>query len=488
MARPKPPPDPTKYIECERCGQAYPTAAWWHDTPICCYCYNAAKRTTGRCVQCGHTGICPGRTDTCQYLCRACSGIRLNVDCAICGDEAELYRGAHCWRCELGFQVDELLTNPATGRMNDHLEPLASALKSMPRPNSGITWLRNTDVRSILQELAQVGTIDQSVLARLPRSRSTTHIRALLAEHGIADARVDYRETFDAWSADKLIGLADPASQLVLRSYIRWHLAHKLDETCTAGRFLASKQSVTVTADFLNWLACQNVSIAEIEQTDIDRYLSEGTETRRLLSRFLPWATKTYRLPTIEITPHRRDTTREKTTNEQIEQLRILFAHPDLTPQDRLMAALILVFGQQTHKVVALQWGDITTIDGALAITLGKHPVMLEHPLDDLVGAVRNSCANRQTASNAKSNWVFPGYLPGSHLSANHIRTRLKNLGFPSLSTRIGTWQTITQTSPPPVLADALGLHPQTAIRHAQRGSGQYGAYVADRRAADNAD
>jgi hypothetical protein len=58
------------------------------------------------------------------------------------------------------------------------------------------------------------------------------------------------------------------------------------------------------------------------------------------------------------------------------------------------------VFGQQTHKVVALQWGDITTID-ALAITLGKHPVMLEHPLDDLVGAVRNSCANRQTASNA---------------------------------------------------------------------------------------
>ena len=372
--------------------------------------------------------------------------------------------------------------------MNDQLEPLASALKSMPRPNSGITWLRNTDVRSILQKLAQVGTIDQSVLARLPRSRSTTHIRALLAEHGIAGARVDFPETFDAWSADKVTGLADPASQLVLRSYIRWHLAHRLDGACTAGRFLASKQAVTMAANFLNWLACQNVSFAEVEQTDVDRYLAEGAETRRLLERFLPWATKRYRLTTIEITPHRRDTTREKTTDEQIEQLRSLFAHPDLTPQDRLMAALILVFGQQTHKVVALQWGDITTIDGALAISLGKHPVMLKHPLDDLVGAVRNSPANRQTASNAKSNWVFPGYLPGSHLNASHVRIRLKNLGFPSLSTRIGTWQTITQTSPPPVVADALGLHPQTAIRHAQRGSGQYGAYVADRRAADNAD
>jgi hypothetical protein len=39
--------------------------------------------------------------------------------------------------------------------------------------------------------------------------------------------------------------------------------------------------------------------------------------------------------------------------------------------------------------------------------------------------------------------------------------------------------------TPPPVLADALGLNPQTAIRHARRGSGQYGAYVADRMHAD---
>ena len=80
--------------------------------------------------------------------------------------------------------------------------------------------------------------------------------------------------------------------------------------------------------------------------------------------------------------------------------------------------------------------------------------------------------------------WL-PEHQPGSHLTANHVRIRLKKLGFPSLSTRIGTWQSITQTTPPPVLADALGLNPQTAIRHARRRSGQYGAYVADRIHAD---
>lgn len=50
-------------------------------------------------------------------------------------------------------------------------------------------------------------------------------------------------------------------------------------------------------------------------------------------------------------------------------------------------AALILVFGQPTHEVVALQWKDITIYDRAQAITLGEHLVILEHPLDELVVA-----------------------------------------------------------------------------------------------------
>lgn len=61
--------------------------------------------------------------------------------------------------------------------------------------------------------------------------------------------------------------------------------------------------------------------------------------------------------------------------------------------------------------------------------------MILEHPLDELVVAVSQSVANRQTAANAVTSWVFPGYRPGSHLSANHVRIRLKKLGFPSLST-----------------------------------------------------
>jgi len=37
--------------------------------------------------------------------------------------------------------------------------------------------------------------------------------------------------------------------------------------------------------------------------TDVDRSIAEGPETRRLLTRFLPWATKSYRLAKLVITP-----------------------------------------------------------------------------------------------------------------------------------------------------------------------------------------
>lgn len=340
MARPKPAPEPDRYEPCERCGQAYLTAAWWQDTPICCYCYNQAKRVVGQCVECGHVGIVPGRTPTGRYLCRGCSGIRLNVDCAECGAEAELYRRGHCWRCELAHQVDELLTHPQTGTINPHLIGLAQAIKQMPRPNSGVTWLRSPTVRTVLRQIAAADAIDQHLLASLPVNRSATHIRALLDEHGIAGARLDYRTRFSVWADDKLATLTSPDNQLVMRSYIRWHLSRRFDDTCTNGTFLAAKQGVTVAIDFLNFLDILEIPIGDVDQSQVDTFIASGTETNRLLTRFLPWAIATYQLPPLRITPHQRGTAPAKTNAEQVEQLTRLFSNEELTPRDRLAAAL----------------------------------------------------------------------------------------------------------------------------------------------------
>ncbi|MGC7194496.1 hypothetical protein RA997_23415, partial [Mycobacteroides abscessus subsp. abscessus] len=70
----------------------------------------------------------------------------------------------------------------------------------MTRPNSGVTWLRNPQVRAILQELARSRSIDPSMLDGLPHTRVALHIRALLAEYGLTGARVGYRRRYELWA------------------------------------------------------------------------------------------------------------------------------------------------------------------------------------------------------------------------------------------------------------------------------------------------
>ncbi|MDL9949049.1 hypothetical protein QSJ19_26440, partial [Gordonia sp. ABSL11-1] len=70
------------------------------------------------------------------------------------------------------------------------------------------------------------------------------HIRALLDEHGIAGARVDFRTRFTTWADSKLATLTSLDNQLVMRSYIQWHLSRRFDDNCTNGTFLAAKQGV----------------------------------------------------------------------------------------------------------------------------------------------------------------------------------------------------------------------------------------------------
>jgi hypothetical protein len=153
VSKPRKPGDPDRWPEpCGRCGEHHQIAATWPDARICGYRYQAAKRIAGTCA-CGHQGILPGRVGD-RPACRRCSGVRLNLDCASCGAEAELHSGGRCWTCVLGATVDQLLTSPRTGAIDAALQPAAAALKSMTRANSGLTWINQRHVKAFLAELA----------------------------------------------------------------------------------------------------------------------------------------------------------------------------------------------------------------------------------------------------------------------------------------------------------------------------------------------
>lgn len=292
MARPRKPSGPHQWpTPCGRCGEHHQIVANWPDGGVCGYCYQQAKRTRGTCL-CGHEGVLPGRIDG-QPACRRCSGVKLNLDCKTCGATDELYRGSRCWSCELAALVDQLLTNPDTGLMAAKLIPVATALKSMKRSNSGVTWIRQQHVTAFLTELAVASRITHEKLDELPGTdRTRTYVRGLLVEYGALPRRDELTVRYTQWATNALARVRGDDHRDVVRRFIRWHLQRRLNrmETVPHGTFLRSKQTVTVTITFMNWLNDQAITLAELQQKHLDAWLADGPSTRRLVNRFIPWA------------------------------------------------------------------------------------------------------------------------------------------------------------------------------------------------------
>jgi hypothetical protein len=320
MARPRKPSDPNQWpIPCGRCGEHHQIVANWPDGGVCGYCYQQAKRTRGICV-CGHEGVLPGRIDG-QPACRRCLGVKLNLDCKTCGAEDELYRGSRCWSCELAALVDQLFTNPDTGVVAAELVQVAAALKSMKRSNSGVTWIRQRHVTAFLKDLAVAPSITHEKLDELPGAdRTRNYVRGLLVEHGALPRRDELTVRYAQWATSALARVSGDDHRDVVRRFIRWHLQRRTNrmETVPHGTFLRSKQTVTVTIEFLKRLNDHGITLAELQQEHLDAWLADGPSTRRFVDRFIPWAIKCRLVDAeLSIARHRRGTSPKLPKSEQ---------------------------------------------------------------------------------------------------------------------------------------------------------------------------
>ncbi|ALU40165.1 Fis family transcriptional regulator [Kocuria flava] len=474
MSRPRPPSDPDTWpTPCTRCRGHYEIAAHWPDGPVCRYCYQAAKRTTGTCA-CGHTGILPGRLDG-RPACR---------DCRTCRAEAELHSGGQCWACVLAATVDQLLTNPHTQQMHPSLAPVAAALKAMTRPNSGLTWLNQPHVTAFLTDLATTATISHEILDALPHTRTRDYVRALLVTHGGLPARDEQLARFITWSQDAIQRLPTGEHREALRRFVRWHQARRMTTTdgeTTRGTFLTAKQTTTVAVDFLTWLTSRGTTLSELTQADLDAWQSGGPTTRELADRFLRWAATAQLVdPRLRLQPHRRDTAARMSHPDQTRALARAVDHEELSPRDRLAAILVLVLAQQIDDVVGLTWDQITIDDDRVTITVGAHPVELPSPLDQPLRHLVAEPGHDRTAAHPNSRWIFRGNSPGQHLDASPLRRRLKTVCAPRAA-RLGTLEELTKLDPIPVLAEILGYHPSTIERHATHAASTYARYIAAR-------
>jgi hypothetical protein len=138
--------------------------------------------------------------------------------------------------------------------------------------------------------------------------------------------------------------------------------------------------------------------------------------------------------------------------------------HQRLHRHPERRSTLVLVYAQPLARIQQLTIDDIHTAhDGRLLIRLGDPPSPIPAPFDRIVQQHIDQRANRMTATNADTRWLFPGRRAGQPLHITSMRLRLSNLGIPNLSNRSRAIRELLRQAPPIIVAGMLGYSANSA-------------------------
>ncbi|WP_327151334.1 hypothetical protein [Nocardia sp. NBC_01329] len=124
---------------------------------------------------------------------------------------------------------------------------------------------------------------------------------------------------------------------------------------------------------------------------------------------------------------------------------------------------------------------DVTHDDHAVLLRLGRLPVALPAPLDELVLELVDSRRGKAALGHTDEHrWLFPGGLPAQHLHPTPLGNRLRAIGVPSRIGRNSALMDNAAVMPTKVLSDLLGLSVTGAVRWTALAGVQGDAYAAE--------
>lgn len=362
------------------------------------------------------------------------------------------------------------------------LQVVIDALTSTRQPRSVLGWLRRSDGREILQQLARGEVpLTHDGLDALGRSKPADHVRGLLmATALLPDVDIHY-ERLGSWLEDVLVDAPESHARLV-RPFAVWQVFRRARRKADAGGFTESgakwaRLRVRQALAFLDWLDDHGQVLAGAAQSDVDLWLASGATTRYAVRDFLRWASARGIVGSLEV-PLRQVLSPATATDddERWEQVEWLLSDDGLDRALRVAGLLALLYGQHLSRVVRLQHDHVTVQERSVTLLLGTDDVELPPRLDRLVADLRSAAGH---ATITRGAWLFPGGTPGRHVTAEHLRQRPAVLGLVLRPTRQAALLQLAAQLPAPVLADLLGLHPNTAVEWVRAARGDWSAYAA---------
>ncbi len=193
---------------------------------------------------------------------------------------------------------------------------------------------------------------------------------------------------------------------------------------------------------------------------------------------FIYWAINTRRARRLHVPRFQPRSHPRLGEDQRLVALRRLLLDDSVPLEWRVAGGLVLLYGQPADRISELRL-DQVSIQGSLRIRLADDWLDVPQPLEALIGRYVEHRSNMQTAANAGCPWLFPGGMPGRPVTANYLVARLKEIGVPVMAAKTGTWQQLVREGPPSVLAEALGISPVTAMKHAETAGADWLQYAA---------
>lgn len=468
---------------CARCDrEEVRFATTWPEGRICRRCYQRATRIHGTCPKCGVNRLLPGLLASGEPACVDCTGIPKDFHCSRCGREDEPVRRGLCAHCCLNDDLTVLLAGP-DGEVSPAVQPLFVALTTQRNARSATIWLtKNHETRELLRAFA-TGAIEMTHAAfdTHPAPERVAFLRTLLVEHGILEKTDIEVQKFDAWVTTEVSSLPAGDKQIILQ-YARWVHVRRIRDLLSAGKFkpgsvLYSRQSITAAIDFLAYVGSRHTLRRDLEQIDIDEWLSEGPTTRSLARPFVRWCIQHNHLPPVNFPYRVAKSVPILTQQERLEHLRRVASDEAISTYLRVAGALLLLFAQPITRIAAMTL-DQVEVGEVIVLRITQDEVIVPPPFDRLIREHIVALPNLNTSAHRDNKWLFPGGSPGKHLSSNHLMTGLRNDGIDLRAAKNAVLRRLVLELPAPVVADSLGYSYNVAERHRLDAGAMHLGYV----------